>query len=154
VRKATRKDSASFLRLVLALAKFESLEPPGAAAKRRLVEDVFAKKRINLLIAESDRAAVGYALYYFSYSSFLARPTLYLEDLFVLESARGQGVGKSLFLKCVKEAVAAGCGRMEWAVLKWNERAIGFYEGMGAKRLDEWHFYRLDSETLRRLTSR
>jgi len=93
---------------------------------------------------------VGYALYFYTYSSFVAKPSLYLEDLFVLEEYRKGGVGFALFRRCVREAISKGCGRMEWAVLAWNEKAIKFYEKLGAKRLSDWYVYRLDERALQR----
>ena len=148
VRRARQTDSPSFLALVTALANYEHLTPPTLAAKRRLVQDTFEKKKLNLFLAFVDGKAVGYALYYFTYSSFLARPTLYLEDLFVLEEHRGKGIGKKLFLRCVAETKKRECGRMEWSVLTWNKNAIRFYEKVGARRLTEWYYYRLDRKSL------
>jgi GNAT superfamily N-acetyltransferase len=152
IRSAKRTDTQGFLKLLVALARFEKLKPPSPAAKRRIVGDIFDKKRINLLLATKDGKRVGYALYFYTYSSFLAKPTLYLEDIFVLDEFRGLGVGKSLFMKCVKEAARRGCGRMEWAVLNWNRNAIRFYEALGAKRLSDWSVFRLDSQKLRRIS--
>ncbi len=146
VRRGRRSDSREFLRLVDGLAAFEKLQPPDEAAKRRMVEDVFRKRRLGLFVATMAGTVVGYALYYFAYSSFLARQTLYLEDIFVLGEARGNGVGSALFRRCVREARERGCGKMEWAVLDWNRRAIRFYEKAGAKSLREWQLYRLSSE--------
>ncbi len=93
---------------------------------------------------------VGYALYFFTYSSFLARQTLYLEDLFVLREKRGKGAGHALFRECVREAVRRRCGRMEWSVLSWNKPAIDFYNRMGARQLSEWQVFRLDEDGLKR----
>jgi GNAT superfamily N-acetyltransferase len=144
----------------MALANYEHLEPPDSQARKRILNDVFVKKRINLLIAsvngngtgkEEKKKSVAYALYFYTYSSFLAKPTLYLEDIFVLEEFRGMGIGKALFLKCVEEAKKEDCGRMEWAVLTWNKSAIEFYEKLGAKRLDEWYYYRLTQDTIEKL---
>jgi GNAT superfamily N-acetyltransferase len=156
IRKATSRDSKAFLGLVKSLADFENLEPPSKEAQRRLINDTFGRgKRLNLLLAFSDDGkAVAYALYFFTYSSFLARPTLYLEDIFVLEEFRGKGVGKSLFLKLVREAKTLGCGRMEWAVLTWNKNAIRFYEELGARRMNDWHYYRLDQKGIGRLAQK
>lgn len=148
IRGGRREDKAGFIGLVRALAKFEKLEPPSPSGRRRLVEDVFRKKRIRLFVAADGEKLVGYALYFFTYSSFLARQSLYLEDLFVLEDYRKRGVGGALFRRCVREAVSRRCGRMEWAVLTWNEKAITFYERLGAKRLSDWHVYRLDERAL------
>jgi len=134
--------------LLLALAEFEHLEPPSADGQRRIIVDIFEKKRLKLFMASERGKLVGYALYFYTYSSFLARPTLYLEDLFVLEEHRRKGLGFALFLRCIDEAVKQDCGRMEWAVLGWNKKAIGFYKKLGARRLDEWHFYRLTRNEL------
>jgi GNAT superfamily N-acetyltransferase len=151
IRAGRSADADGFVRLVLALAEFEKLAPPSPAGRRRLVEDVFRRKRIRLFVAADGKKLVGYALYFFTYSSFVAKPSLYLEDLFVLEGYRKRGVGFDLFLRCIQEAISKGCGRMEWAVLTWNEKAIKFYERLGAKRLSDWYVYRLDERALRRL---
>ena len=152
VRRGRREDSAGFLRLLLALAEFERLEPPSPAGQKRIISDIFEKKRLNLFVVSEQGKLVGYALYFFTYSSFLARPTLYLEDLFVLEEHRKRGLGFALFFRCIEEAIRQDCGRMEWAVLGWNKKAIGFYEKLGARRLDEWHFYRLTRHELRQVS--
>ncbi|HEV2226434.1 MAG TPA: GNAT family N-acetyltransferase [Nitrososphaerales archaeon] len=153
IRKGRRADANEFIGLVLALAKFEHLDPPSDAGRRRLIEDVLEKKRINLFVAAEGKRLLGYALYFYTYSSFLAKPTLYLEDLFVLEGDRKRGVGLALFKRCVDEAVAKGCGRMEWAVLTWNEKALRFYERLGAKRQSDWYTYRLDEDSLGKIKS-
>ena len=148
IRRARRADTEQFMGLVSALAEFEHLKPPSAEGKRRLVDDLFRKKRINLLVASDNGRLVGYALYFYNYSSFLARPSLYLEDIFVLEEHRRRGIGFALFRKCVDIALAKGCGRMEWAVLTWNEKALNFYEKLGARRMSDWYVYRLDEPGL------
>ena len=151
VRKARPSDSDQFIGLVLDLARFERLDPPTPAGRRRLVDDVFRNKRVKLFVASERGKLVGYALYFYTYSSFEAKPTLYLEDLYVMESHRKRGVGFALFRECVDEAVSKGCGRMEWAVLTWNEKALRFYEKLGAKRLSDWYVYRLDEKGLGRV---
>ena len=151
VRKGRRADADRFVGLVLALAEFEHLDPPSKEGRRRLVDDIFRRKKVNLLVASDGRRLVGYALYFYTYSSFVAKPSLYLEDLFVLEDYRKQGVGFSLFRKCVEIAMAEGCGRMEWAVLTWNARAMRFYEKLGARRMSDWYVYRLDEAALSRV---
>ncbi|MDG6990572.1 MAG: GNAT family N-acetyltransferase [Nitrososphaerota archaeon] len=151
VRRGRRSDSRQFVGLLAALAKFERLEPPSAEGKRRILEDIFRKKRISLFVAAEGKKLIGYALYFYTYSSFLAKPTLYLEDLFVLEEHRKSGVGFSLFRRCVDEALKEGCGRMEWSVLAWNEKALRFYERLGARKLSEWYVYRLDEHALSRV---
>lgn len=148
IRKATREDTGTFLSLLRALAKFEHLDPPSKAGERRLVEDIFQKKRLFLLLGFVDKEPASYALYFFTYSSFLARPTLYLEDLFVLSKFRGKKIGTCMFKELATIAKKERCGRMEWSVLTWNKNAIKFYEKLGAKRLNEWYFYRLDSSRI------
>ncbi len=115
--------------------------------------DIFDRKRLNLFVAESRKRIVGYALYFYTYSSFLALPTLYIEDLFVAEEERRSGIGRALFLKCASEAARRGCGRMEWSVLTWNTNAIRFYGKLGARRLDQWVVFRLDAKPLKKLAT-
>jgi GNAT superfamily N-acetyltransferase len=153
IRRAVRKDAKGFLSLLTGLADFEHLEPPDPAGRQRIINDVFTKKRVNLFLAFMGKNPVGYALYFYTYSTFLARPTLYLEDIFVLEKFRGFGIGLSLFTTCVNEAMKKNCGRLELAVLTWNKKAITFYEKLGAKRLDEWYYYRMTTDTLEKLRS-
>lgn len=148
VRRGRREDSVEFLGLVRGLAQFERLEPPSPGAGRRLIEDIFEKRLVNLLVATDGGSLVGYALYFFSYSSFVAKPTLYLEDLFVLGNYRGMGAGFALFRACVDEAVRKKCGRMEWSVLAWNTGAQKFYEALGARRMEDWALFRLDETSL------
>ncbi|MDG7014119.1 MAG: GNAT family N-acetyltransferase [Nitrososphaerota archaeon] len=149
IRRGRRADSKKLIELVVALARFEKLDPPSAAGRRRLLDDIFRKKRVHLFVASQGRMLVGYALYFYSYSSFLAKPTLYLEDLFVSAERRGSGVGTALLRRCAEEALAKGCGRMEWAVLTWNEEALTFYESIGAERMAGWYLYRLDGKSIR-----
>ncbi len=144
IRKATRDDATIVLELVDALAAYEKLDPPDAAAKIRLINDMTGPQpRIDAYIAEIDGRGVGYAFVLETYSSFLALPTLYLEDLFVLPEYRSRKVGYALFTAMVEEAYRRDCGRMEWTVLDWNQLAIGFYNRLGAKHMKEWHLYRL-----------
>ena len=153
IRAGRTTDSQGFLRLVLALAEFEKLPAPTKEGRDRLVRDVFSRKRLSLFVAAKGNRLVGYALYFYTYSSFLAKPTLYLEDLYVLEEYRKKGVGRALLERCIEEAAAQECGRMEWSVLTWNVKAIEFYEKLGAKRLADWQMYRLDEQALRRLAT-
>jgi len=141
IRPYRKSDARDFLHLVRELARYEKLKPPTPAAGRRMVSDI--GRRIHVLMAEDGGRSVGYAIYLFTYSSFLARPTLYLEDVFVLPDARGKGVGKAFFAELRRLAKTAGCGRMEWTVLNWNKPAIRFYDAQGARPLKEWTTYRL-----------
>ncbi|MDG6923470.1 MAG: GNAT family N-acetyltransferase, partial [Nitrososphaerota archaeon] len=119
--------------------------------RRRIIEDVFRKKRANLLLAFAGRKPAGYAFYFYTYSTFLALPTFYLEDIFVDAEFRRKGLGLALFLKCVSEAYKNNCGRFEFAVLTWNKNAIKFYEKFGARKLKEWYSYRMTRNTIERL---
>ena len=144
IRPATPADAPAILSLVLGLAAYEKLAPPDAAAQERLIRDMFSTPpRIQAFLAEVDGTPAGYAFIFETYSSFLALPTLYLEDLFVLPEYRNRKAGYALFTHVVAEAHRRGCGRMEWSVLTWNRLAIDFYVRLGAKHLSDWAVYRL-----------
>src|SRR5690349_2793509 len=148
IRKAKKQDFESVFRLINELAEFEKLTPPDSKAKKRLIKDAFGKKpAYKLLVAEFDKDIVGYAFYFFSYSSFLAKKTLYLEDIFVTEQKRKLGIGKLFFEKLTQIAEKENCGRMEWCVLDWNKKAIDFYNKLGARPLNEWIYYRMSVES-------
>ena len=152
IRKAIKKDGKTLLSLVNALADFEKLKRPTPAAQKRLLIGAFGKrKRFDTLLAEVSGKGVGYAICFETYSSFLALPTLYLEDIFVLPEYRGRKVGLQLFKECVAEAERRGCGRMEWMVLDWNVTAIRFYGNLDAHRLSEWIPYRLERKQFRKI---
>jgi GNAT superfamily N-acetyltransferase len=155
VRPATRADAEQLLELVDALADYERLERPGADARRRIVQDAFGERaRVSVMLASEDERAVGYALFFETYSSFLALPSLYLEDLFVRPDARGSRHGFRLFQAVAAEAVRRGCGRMEWNVLKWNQLAIAFYQRLEAEPLTDWQMYRLEGDRLLQVAGR
>lgn len=154
IRRAERADAPVFLELVRALAEYERLPPPDAEAEARLVEDGFGERpRFEGYLAELDGHAVAYAIVFETYSSFLARPTLYLEDLFVRPEARRQGVGQAVLRYLAAEALNRGCGRMEWTVLDWNEMAQSVYRRVGAAMLDEWRICRLTGDALAQFAS-
>jgi GNAT superfamily N-acetyltransferase len=154
VRAAESEDQAEFLALVDALADYERLPRPTAEARARLARDGFGDpSRFRPFVAELEGRIVAYAIVLETYSSFLALPTLYLEDLFVAPDARNRGVARAIFRFLAAEALRSGCGRMEWMVLDWNELAIGFYEGLGARRLGDWVSYRLTREQLEEVAS-
>lgn len=145
VRKALPEEATALLALMDALADYEKLPRPDAGAKQRLVRDLFGPHpRLQALLVFLEGYPVGYAIVLETYSSFLARPTLYLEDLFVLPEFRDRGAGYALFREAAEEGRRRGCGRMEWTVLDWNQLAIDFYQRQGARHLAEWHLYRLD----------
>ena len=144
IRRTRKSDAQTFLTLVDALADYEKLPRPAPSARKRLIRDGFgSRKRFESLLIDVDNMSVGYAFFFETYSSFLARPTLYLEDIFILPEYRSKGLGKRLFNACLAEAKRRKCGRMEWVVLDWNTPAIGFYDRLGAKQLKDWLIYRI-----------
>ena len=155
LRPLTHEHAAAFCRLVIALADFEKLTPPDAAAQARLIEDALGTKpRIEVWLAfvNDDTEPCGYMILVETYSSFLALPTLYLEDLFVLPERRKGGVGGALLKKGVSLAHERGCGRVEWTALDWNVNAQQVYEQrIGAKRMSEWLLYRMTRADMQRL---
>ena len=150
IRKAAPADAHTFLSLIDALADYEKLPRPDDAAKARLFDDAFVRTpaRFDTYLLLSKETALGYAVVFETYSTFLAQPTLYLEDLFLLPEARGKGAGSVLFRFLATEALSRGCGRMEWACLNWNQLAIDFYAKRGAEHLSEWRAYRMTKEQL------
>lgn len=152
IRAAIEADLALILRFVRGLAEYERLLDECVATEAQLREHLFGPRPYaEVLIAEQAGEPVGFALYFFNYSTFLAQPGLYLEDIFVLPERRRLGAGRALLRRLAQTAVAHGCGRLEWSVLDWNEPAINFYRGLGARLMDEWTTCRLDSQALRRL---
>ncbi len=144
VRRAERGDAAAFTGLVRSLAEYERLPPPGEEQLRRIRRHAFGPEKLfELLIAFSGREAVGYTVFFMTYSTFLAMPTLYIEDIFVKEEYRRSGAGSAMFLKLIGIAKRRKCGRLEWMVLSWNSLAIDFYERMGARHLEGWKPFRL-----------
>ena len=149
VRPLQPADVPRLLELIDGLADYEKLPRPDVAARQRLGADATSNPPgFQTLLAEVDGVVVGYAIYFFTYSTFRARPTLYLEDVFVLPEMRGRGAGVALFRACAREAVARDCARMEWQVLAWNEPSIDFYKRLGARQLGDWLPFRLDDEAL------
>jgi len=144
IRAAKKTDGKEIIKLIEELAMFEKLPTPDKNAKNRLLKDAFGNNPpFYILVAEEERKIVGYAFYFFAYSSFLAKRTLYLEDIFITESRRNQGIGKLFWNKLLQIARKNSCGRMEWCVLDWNKNAIRFYEKLGASELKDWIYYRL-----------
>jgi len=135
--------------LIRQLAKFEKLENEVVLTEELLVNGLFGPHPYaETVIAEEDGQPIGFALFFHTFSTFLARPGIYLEDLFVLAEHRGRGVGRALLAHLAHLAVERGCGRLEWAVLNWNQEAIRFYERLGARPNSEWTVYRLAGEAL------
>lgn len=152
IRPAIRSDAALIAALIHELADYEKLRHECHATAENIGESLFgARPRAECVIAGLDGHAVGFALFFHNYSTFLAKPGLYLEDLFVRPEARGHGVGKALLAHLAQLAVQRGCGRFEWSVLDWNAPAIAFYESLGARAQSEWSIYRVTGDALAQL---
>ena len=149
IKPATPADVPTILRLIRELAEYERAPDDAVATEPQLHEVLFGEKpSAKVLLAREGAEPVGFAVYFFNFSTWLGRPGLYLEDLFVRPEARGRGYGKALLVRLAQIAQERGCGRMEWAVLDWNEPAIGFYKKLGAKPMDEWTVFRLTSDRI------
>jgi GNAT superfamily N-acetyltransferase len=152
IRPATTADLPIILGFIRGLAAYEKLLDEVEATEDRLRATLFGPQpAAECVLAFAGDAPAGFAIYFTNYSTFLAKPGLYLEDLFVTPALRGQGIGKALLLHLARLANARGCGRMEWSVLDWNQPAIDFYESLGARRMKEWQICRLTGESLARL---
>lgn len=150
LRPAARADVPAILGFIRELADYERLADAVVADEAGLDEQLFgARPAAEVVIAEVDGAAVGFALFFHTFSTFLAKPGLYLEDLYVQPAARGLGVGRALMTHLAALALARGCGRFEWSVLDWNAPAIGFYRAIGAVGMDGWTVQRVDGDALR-----
>ena len=149
---ATERDVPLILEMIRGLAEYERLSHLVTATEDLLRETLFGERAAaEVLLAHDGDACEGFALFFPNYSTFLARPGIYLEDLFVKPRARGKGLGRALLREIARLAVERGCGRIEWSVLDWNELSIGFYKKLGAVPMDEWTVFRLTGEALARL---
>ncbi len=152
IRSASETDIAVILDLIRQLAEYEQLAHEMAATEERLRETLFGSKpAAEVLLADNDLECAGFAVFFATYSTFLAQPGIYLEDLYVRPHARGKGVGSALLQRLAEIAVERGCGRIEWGVLDWNEPSIQFYKRLGAAPLNDWTKYRLTGKALDRL---
>ena len=155
IRTAQADDIDTIQAFILALADYERLAHEVKADRETLARYLFGERPMaEVLIAEADGAAVGFALFFHNFSTFEGRPGLYLEDLFVLPEARGLGAGKALLSRLAALAIERGCARLEWSVLDWNEPSIAFYRALGARPMDEWTVQRVDGQALVRLAGR
>ncbi|HAL55316.1 MAG TPA: N-acetyltransferase [Bacteroidetes bacterium] len=154
IRQATREDVPLILSFIKELADYERLAHEVVASEDILEETLFGERAYaEVLIAFESGEPAGYALFFHSFSTFLGRPGIYLEDLYVRPSRRGKGIGKALLSRVARIANERTCGRLEWAVLNWNEPSISFYESLGAIPMNEWTVFRLTGDTLARLAS-
>ena len=155
IRAAQADDIDIIQAFILALADYERLAHEVKADRETLARYLFGERPMaEVLIAEADGAAVGFALFFHNFSTFEGRPGLYLEDLFVLPEARGLGAGKALLSRLAALAIERDCARLEWSVLDWNEPSIAFYRALGARPMDEWTVQRVDGQALVRLAGR
>ena len=154
IQPASEQDVPVVLRMIKALAEYEKLADQVVATEAGLREALFGERRFGeVIIGYAGNEPVGFALFFYNFSSFRGAPGLYLEDLFVEPRWRGHGFGRKLLQHLAGVAVARGCHRMEWAVLDWNESAIQFYRRAGARSLDDWRIFRLTGDPLSRLAS-
>jgi GNAT superfamily N-acetyltransferase len=152
IRAATRADVPVILELIRGLAEYEKLAHECVATEAAIRESLFGTRpQAEVVIALVEGMPAGFALFFSSYSTFLAKPGIYLEDLFVKPAFRGRGIGKRLLTHLAGIAVERKCGRLEWSVLDWNKDAIRFYESLGAKAMDEWTVYRVTGDALHAL---
>ena len=152
IERATERDVPLILRLIKGLSEYEKLAHEVTATEAGLRETLFgARAAAEVVIGYTGDAPVGFALFFPNYSTFLGKPGLYLEDLFVLPEWRGHGLGLALMRHLAKTAVERGCGRFEWSVLDWNEPAIGFYKSLGATLMDGWSIVRVTGDALEKL---
>ncbi len=151
IRQANINDVSIILSFIKALAEYEDMSDQVVATEELLKEWLFEKKKAEVLLAMEGDKPVGFALYFYNFSTFLGRAGIYLEDLFVKEEYRGKGYGKALLKELARIAVEEGCGRLEWCCLDWNQPSIDFYLSLGAVPMDEWTQYRVTGETLKAL---
>ena len=149
IRFAQREDVPAILEFIKMLADYEKMSDQVVATEAGLEEWIFDKNKAEVLLAEEEGEAVGFALFFHNFSTFLGRAGIYLEDLFVRPEQRGKGYGKALLQRLAQIAVERGCGRLEWSCLDWNQPSIDFYLSLGAVPMNGWEVYRMAGETLR-----
>jgi GNAT superfamily N-acetyltransferase len=153
IRPATVEDVETIFQLIQALAEYEKLSDQVTGSAEQLHDHLFgARPCIEALLADHQGTAIGFALFFTNYSTFLTKPGLYLEDLFVMPEYRGKGVGKSLLSHLARIALQRNYGRLEWSVLDWNEPAIGFYQRIGATVLPDWRICRVTGDGIEKLS--
>ena len=153
-RFANEKDCRLILKFIRSLAKYERMEDEVVATESLLREQLFVKKKAEVLFVMDGDKEVGFALFFHNFSTFLGRAGIYLEDLYIRPAYRGRGYGKALLRELAHIAVTRGCGRLEWACLDWNKPSIDFYKSLGAVPMDEWTVYRAAGDTLLEMAGR
>lgn len=149
IRFASADDTPLILGFIKELAEYEKMSDDVVATEELLREWIFEKQNAEVLIGEFHGEAVGFALFFHNFSTFLGRAGIYLEDLYIKPSMRGKGFGKQMLKHLAKLTVERGCGRLEWACLDWNTPSIEFYKSLGAVSMDDWTVYRLSGDTLK-----
>lgn len=150
-RPAIKSDSEVIVNLIRQLAEYENLSNEAVMTVELIEKNVFENKYANVLLAEESGIVVGFALYFFNFSTFMGKPGLYLEDLFIEPQYRGKGYGKKLLIELAKIASEKDCGRMEWMVLDWNTPSIEFYKSLEAFPMDEWSVFRFTEDKMKAL---
>jgi GNAT superfamily N-acetyltransferase len=154
IKIAEKDDAETVLYFIKQLAEYEKLSHQVTATEEVLIENLFSKKsNAHALLAYHKNKPIGFALYFYNFSTFLGKHGIYLEDLFVLPEMRGKGFGKKLFLHLISIAKQNNCGRFEFSVLDWNEPSIQFYKNLGAASMDDWTTFRIDEDGINKLTS-
>jgi len=154
IRQATEQDVSLILSFIRRLAEYERLSHAAVMTEQMLRENLFGVRRYaEVLLGYADDTPVAFAVFFHNFSTFLGRPGLYLEDLFVIPEMRGKGFGRAMLVELAKIARERKCGRFEWAVLDWNEPAIQFYKSLGAVAMDDWTIFRVSGEALERLAN-
>ncbi len=154
VRKAVFEDAGLIAQLIQALAAYEKAPDQCFATKEKIEQTIFREESAKTLIVECDGKPIGFALYFYNYSTWTARKGLYLEDLFIIPEMRGKGFGKKVLKILAGIAKEEGCGRFEWVCLDWNQPSIAFYKSLGAKPMDEWTIYRLEQDGINKLAEK
>ena len=151
IRPATKNDAQVIVELIRQLADYEKLSHEAVMTAELIEKNVFENKYAHVLLVQENEAIIGFALYFFNFSTFLGKPGLYLEDLFIKPEYRGRGYGKALLKHLAKICDEKGYGRLQWWVLDWNSPAIEFYKSLGAEAMDEWTVYRTSGQALKDL---
>lgn len=154
IRDAMPEDVSAILGFIRELAEYEKLSHEAVASEADIHTALFGERPVaEAILGIEDIEPVGFALYFYNFSTFVGKPGLYLEDLFVSPAYRGKGYGKALLVHLAQRAVVRGCGRFEWSVLDWNEPSIRFYESLGARAMSDWTVYRVDGDALTSLAA-
>lgn len=153
LRSTSKEDISLIFHYIKQLAEYEHMTADVVATQEGLTKSIFDQKKAEVLIAEYLGEPVGFALYFYNYSTFLGKANIYLEDLFIEEKHRNKGFGKAIFYVLAQICVSQGCGRLDWSVLNWNTPSIEFYKKLGARPIDDWTTYRLEKEELLNLAN-